>query len=176
MKRALQDVIDIVRYLPVHGTKKYGTRPLSTLKERGYIVIHHEACGCDNPRSTPWDLARYHVQSNGWPGIGYHSVVTPDGLRWKVNNDSTLSYHVKDYNTQSIGICGVGDFTRNGPTREQLLGMVLEVIRYQQAYGIPIERVVGHGDLQATACPGHLLDMQGLRDAVQVLTRLYFGG
>ena len=67
-------------------------------------MIHHSATDDGSPEA----YARYHVQTRGWPGIGYHFVIQKDGGIYQTNRLDTISYHVSGQNTNSIGICGTG--------------------------------------------------------------------
>lgn len=88
------------------------------------IVIHHSLTDEGDSAS----FARYHVGKyeggklvwgNGWPEIAYHFVILKDGtIEW--NHDLGVhSYHVGNWNRQSVGICLVGDFRYSQPTEEQ---------------------------------------------------------
>jgi N-acetyl-anhydromuramyl-L-alanine amidase AmpD len=126
-----------------------------------YIIIHHSAT--DEGSSLSFDKA--HI-SRGWHGVGYHFVIDngskgkDDGQievspRWlKQENGS----HCKagSMNTKAIGICLVGDFSREAPTPRQMDALVYLVNRLRKYYGIPIGRIMGHGQVPgaSTECPG----------------------
>lgn len=131
------------------------------------VVIHHVGAGANRDYSAE-EIARYHVESLGWPGVGYHFLVHPDGRVEYIGDWLSVRYHCGRLNRSSLGICLAGDFTMEMPTRPQLMRarmLVLGVFReLGQAlgkggsYSVP---VVGHGDLSPastgyprTACPG----------------------
>ena len=158
-------LIDIVRYLPTHVKEQYPKRHPGDIE---LIAIHHEGDPNPETEATPWDLARWHVDGLDRAGICYHSVVTSDGLRWKTNLDSTIAQHVgSTHNPKAIGICGTGNFSEQPPTMEQMLGLVLEALRYCRAY--PKAEVVGHNELGRTSCPGSLFDMDAFRQAITMI-------
>ncbi|MBI2600039.1 N-acetylmuramoyl-L-alanine amidase, partial [Candidatus Daviesbacteria bacterium] len=46
------------------------------LSQVNFLAIHHTAAP---DTQTPEEIANYHIQNNGWGGIGYHFVITKDG-------------------------------------------------------------------------------------------------
>ena len=70
----------------------YRSRPRLAIR---YIVVHHVGGGV-NRDYTALEIARYHVDANGWPGIGYHFLVHPAGQIDQVNQLETRSYHCRE--------------------------------------------------------------------------------
>ncbi len=142
-------VVDLRGKLPASGD--YPQRPLSSV---AYLVIHHSAVDSD---STAESIARYHVENEGWPGIGYHFIVHQDGRTEYCQDISRASYHVAKRNHECIGICLPGNWTDRQPTVAQLdaTRRLLGEIQYQLGWFVPI---VGHQDVALsgyrTACPG----------------------
>ena len=126
-----------------------------------YLVIHHSVT---NPTSDPKSDVDYIAQihkNNDWGGIGYHFVITADGMVWYVGDISTQRANVADKNHLVIGICLVGDFTKSNPTDEQILSahdlckfFLNDVQALPNICGKGWDVVVGHKELQATQCPG----------------------
>ena len=129
------------------ATSFYNKRSLSQIEQ---IVIHHVG----STGQTVEDIARYHVLSNGWPGIGYWAEIDRDGLITICNSLENISYHVAGQNTRSVGICVNGNFEGvETPSAEQLqsLSWLIAYLRQTLPNQLP---VVGHKDLAPTACPG----------------------
>ena len=83
-----------------------------------YLAIHHTAAP---DTQTPTQIANFHINSNGWGGIGYHFVIAKDGTVYYVGDISTARANVAKLNEQVIGICLIGNFTSGRvPTNEQL--------------------------------------------------------
>jgi len=141
----IQDITDL---LPKHQDKTYGTR---TLQEIRSIVIHHTAAA---PNVGPEAIARYQVTQRGWPAIGYHFVVMPDGTIYQTNRLETISYHARSANQTSAGIALTGNFMGVGPTNAQLEGAGKLLAYLLKRLGLPCESIKAHKDLVATACPG----------------------
>jgi N-acetylmuramoyl-L-alanine amidase len=84
-------------------------------------VWHHSLTKSTLAGSTAEAFARFHVQTNGWPGVGYHFIIEPHNLfkgadgrmRAKIiwcHNPGVKSYHVGNSNKHAIGICVAGDY------------------------------------------------------------------
>lgn len=119
-----------------------------------YPVIHHSVTAHD---ATPDDIALLH-KARGWAGIGYHFVITKDGVVHYVGDVGTARANVLNMNEKVIGICMVGDFTKHLPSDDQILSahdLVKFFIDAPQWPNINSwDALKGHKDLQATACPG----------------------
>ncbi|OGK10591.1 MAG: hypothetical protein A2Y63_06690 [Candidatus Riflebacteria bacterium RBG_13_59_9] len=113
-------------------------------------MVHHSG----TRGGTPEDFARYHVYVNGWPGIGYHYVISREGTVYKTNALSTISYHARGANMESVGLCLVGNFNLDIPSGQQLdsLNSLLLILRHH----LPRSRVVLHREVPSarTSCPG----------------------
>lgn len=148
--------IDLRDSLPGDAYNWSWTRPLSQVN---YLAIHHTAAP---DTQTPRDIANFHIQSNGWGGIGYHFVIAKDGVVYYVGDITTARANVANLNDAVIGICLTGNFTAGRvPANEQL-----ESAKNLCDFFINIfpdlpnihgwEAVKGHKELpgQATVCPG----------------------
>lgn len=134
-----------------------------------YIVFHHSVTKpTSDPKSDVDYIALIH-KNNGWGGIGYHFIITADGMVWYVGDISTARANVADKNELVIGICMVGDFTQYNPTDEQIIsGHDLAKYLINDVPSLvnvgDWESVVGHKDLQATQCPG--ANWKGVSDSI----------
>ncbi|WMX16565.1 peptidoglycan recognition family protein [Aureispira sp. CCB-E] len=143
-------IIDKSRQLMRSSSKQYRTRSLDSINQ---IFVHHSA----SIGQTAEDYARYHVQSRGWPGIGYHFVIEVNGDIIQGNPLTNVSYNVAGHNTRGIGICLSGDFTRQEPSAAQLksLGRLIAHLRRQLPQSLAVN---GHKEFGQTSCPGHHLE------------------
>lgn len=137
------EVINMENSLPV-GKTKYPKRELHSIQQ---IVIHHTT----NDGSLQAQ-AKWHVNNNGWPGIGYHFVIDKTGAINRCNSIDTICYNVANQNTKTIGICLIGNFEIKKPTAEQIdsLKWLIESLRGVVG-SLP---VYGHLDKGKTSCPG----------------------
>lgn len=148
---AKPNIVDVVDKLPKNATKKYSNR---TQRLTG-LVVHHTT---GRTTLTPYDIARYHVESRDWPGIGYHYLIGADGAIYQCNRHETYSYHAGTANGYSLGVSLIGEFM-NGvfPTPSQFESACQLIAWLMQELGIAdIAKVVGHKEVPEaqTACPG----------------------
>ena len=128
------------------------------------IVVHHSASREGGAvRFDGWHKAR------GWDGVGYDFVIgngtdTADGaiettFRWKEQRDGA---HAKGWNDLGIGICLVGNFEDSEPTPKQMESLVRLVRHLRRRFHVPPERIVPHGSVNPTQCPGKHLSILAL--------------
>lgn len=119
------------------------------------ILIHHSVT---KHEATADDVALLH-KARGWGGIGYHFVITKDGVVHYVGDISTARAHVENKNEKFIGICMIGDFTKHLPSDEQIMS-AHDLVKFflTETPSLPTlnnwNQLGGHKDQQATACPG----------------------
>lgn len=129
-----------------------------------HVVIHHSVTNPTNDTKNDVDyIAELHRQ-RGWDGIGYHFVITADGMVWYVGDVGMQRANVADKNDIVIGVCLVGDFTKTNPTDEQILSahdlakFFIEEMPQLTNCNDWENGLKGHQDLQATQCPGSSWD------------------
>lgn len=160
-------IVDLIGQLPVHPTKRYGTRGLAQIQ---YLVVHHAA----GPETqTVEQIARFHVQTRDWPGIAYQALIDPAGIMYKTWPASTITYCVGGANTKSLCVCLIGN-RETTPCPLPQWGALVELLRaWRDAY--PTARAIyGHREVpttppQATVCPGKHINLDRLRAAVNAL-------
>lgn len=148
--------IDLRDAIPGDSYNWSWVRPLSGVN---YLAIHHTA-GPDS--QTPTQIANYHINNNGWGGIGYHFLISKDGTVYYVGDISTARANVANLNDQVIGICLIGNFMAGKePSSEQLdfANKLCDffINNYPDLSNVNSwDKVLGHKDLpgQSTACPG----------------------
>lgn len=139
-------MIDLRATLPQHPTKRWVQRT----KRPDLLCIHHSV--------TPGEfsieqIARYHIDAKGDPGIAYHYVISASGVVSWCNDDMVFTWHGNDGNT-GLGICLLGDFTNAPPPAPQLKAAAELVAALKAKWGIT--RIIGHREAgrARTACPG----------------------
>ncbi len=148
-----------------------------TLNQVKYLVIHHSVTSpyIKNPdgtikREKTWqeqvdELASLH-KARGWAGIGYHLVITTQGIVAYVGDIGTGRANVLNHNEAVIGINLVGDFTKHLPTDAQINAAhdLCDFFLFHYPALVNTdgwEDVIGHKDCASiwnnttvTACPG----------------------
>jgi N-acetyl-anhydromuramyl-L-alanine amidase AmpD len=128
-----------------------------------FIAIH---CAATRPTSDIGveEIATWH-RNQGWADVGYNFVIRRDGTveegRDSESNVSAFEEtgaHVRDYNSQALGICMVGGINAKGQpennfTPEQFKSLAILVAHCKRKY--PAAVVQGHRDfpLVNKACP-----------------------
>lgn len=146
------NIIDITNELP-KGAGSYPTRPLEAIN---MFVLHHSA----TTSGDPWAYARYHVQNNGWPGIGYHFVIQKDGKVYQTNKLTTSSYHASGVNSQSIGICLTGSYDNSQPPAAQYTALIGLLRHLRDTLGQ--KPIYGHNQFSSKSCPGSAVDVASI--------------
>lgn len=150
LQAAIGNIEDLRMVLPVHKTLRYHERSLDDITT---LVVHHS----DTRSNVSWRaVARYHVEHNGWPGIGYHFGVTPAGKVSYLNDIATHSYHARQANAIGVGICCMGNYTAQQPSGAMVEALAVLMNCLDAALGKPLFRV-GHRDVVDTTCPGDAL-------------------
>jgi len=135
-----------------------------------WIVVHHSA----THRGSAAQFDDWHRNGRHWDELGYHFVIgngtgSADGeievgSRWpkqkhgahcKVGQDET-------YNNYGIGICLVGNFEKHRPSQAQMASLARLVDYLAARYRISDARIIGHGDVDSTKCPGRYFPFDDL--------------
>ncbi|XP_018053136.1 PREDICTED: peptidoglycan recognition protein-like isoform X2 [Atta colombica] len=142
------------------NARKHLNFEIMPIKPVPYVVIHHggipKYCRdqetCSDIVRTYQDL---HLDQRGWWDIGYNFVIGEDGNVYEGRGWDYTGAHAIGYNTQSIGICIIGDFTDFLPN-EAALKALNKLIAYGVLFG-KIKKnynVIGHRQVRDTECPG----------------------
>lgn len=118
------------------------------LRKPKYLVFHHSA----SKVAAPQDVNRWH-KARGWSGIGYHYLVRKDGSIHRGRPENKLGAHVRGHNSDTIGICAEGDFTRETMSDAQIAA--LQELRADIHRRYPGIKDLRHSDLNPTSCPGN---------------------
>lgn len=129
------------------------------------IIIHHSASSRDT--TTVAQIEGWHLKE-GYTGIGYHKIITGDGTAHQGRADEAIGAHAYGSNHDSLGICVTGNFDKEHPSAAQRKTLVQTLAVLCRRHGIPPERIIGHRDTIATACPGKNLyaDLPAIRREV----------
>jgi N-acetyl-anhydromuramyl-L-alanine amidase AmpD len=136
---------------------------IPTVTERSwrFIIVHHSA----SPTGSAAMFDREH-RDRGWDELGYHFVIgngtltgegqVEIGPRWVKQKHGA---HTKvrghdEYNELGIGICLVGNLSQTQATEAQMRSLATLIRWLMARYNIPKTRVLGHGMLAPTECPG----------------------
>ena len=152
-----------------------------------FALVHHTAGNNNYTRAQSAAIVRgieiYHVKGNGWNDIGYNFLVDKYGQvfegRYGGVDRPVIGAHAEGFNTGSVGVALIGDFTSATITPaaksalEQLLAWRLDVAhvdplssltvasqgnsRYPRGTPVLVRAIGAHRDVYFTDCPGNAL-------------------
>ena len=149
-------------------------------------IVHHTAGTNNYTQSQSASIVRgiysYHAVSRGWGDIGYNFLVDRWGRVYEGRRGSLaaasgtmpVGAHAAPFNTGSMGLSVMGDYTTTGVT-DAAMSALADVVAWQMGRaglsatgssgmispgtaarpkGQNLGRVFAHRDVSATACPG----------------------
>ena len=134
-----------------------------------HLIVHHSA-GTNTASDwaavvrSIWD---FHVNGNGWSDIGYNWLIDPNGVVYEGRGNDILGAHFCGTNGGTAGTCVMGNFTDIQPTTDAINALI-ELYTWKScdkgfspvgtafhpSSGFTLNRISGHRDGCATACPG----------------------
>ncbi|KAJ4445308.1 hypothetical protein ANN_07113 [Periplaneta americana] len=128
-----------------------------------FVLIHHtyQPGFCNTSTSCERSMRgmqNYHKNDQKWDDIGYHFCIGGTGQVYEGRGWDVVGTHAPNYNSRSIGICFIGDYTNELPTAE-----MMEVAKSLIECGVERESIVanytllGHRQVRSTECPGNTL-------------------
>ncbi|XP_061190662.1 peptidoglycan recognition protein 1-like [Saccostrea echinata] len=125
----------------------------------GNVYIHHGATpGCHNKAECirlVQSYQNYHMDTHGWPDIGYSFIVGEDGNIYEGRGWNEIGAHTYGHNYDGLGFCVMGDFTSHVPN-----DLAINALKSLIACGVNSGRITqnyvlkGHRDVGQTSCPG----------------------
>lgn len=148
------------KIITLSGLPKNGNWPNRDTAGITDITIHHSA-GTDT--ETIADMANWHVNGRGWPGIAYHFVIDKKGQIYQTNPIEKYTYHNGFNNRGAIGICVQGNFENTYPSGAQIYALYW-LIRYLKQKYPSIKYLMGHKEYEGTTlCPGKNINLDLMR-------------
>lgn len=127
-----------------------------------YIIIHHSA----TDEGSALAFHKSH-RTKGWNSLGYHFIIDngtsgkDDGYlevspRW-IKQQNGAHCNSSGMNYKAIGICLVGNFSKEKVSAKQMEALVHLVDTLRDYYDIPLSRILKHRDVPGakTECPGN---------------------
>jgi len=135
------------------------------------IIIHHTAADDSTPIDPPAvirGIYYFHTVTRGWGDIGYNYLVDQYGNIYEGRRGGlgVVAAHALGSNYGSVGISVLGNYMNDYPADDTLTSLASLISFVNQQTGVPLNSntVLGHRDVDATACPGdHLYaDIPGI--------------
>ena len=92
-------------------------------------------------------IKEWHVKDNGWDDVGYHFIITRNGLVEPARPEEMQGAHAPKVNHRSIGVCMIGGSDTNGDwsnnfTDEQWVTLKALLLNLTKKY--EIKKIIGH--------------------------------
>lgn len=117
------------------------------------VVVHHSVIYESDDDSTMLEIQQFHRETRGWADVAYHFLVGKGGTIYEGRDWAVRGAHVGGYNTGSLGICLLGNFTEEQPTDAQI-NNTRQLINWL-ATRLQLTHLATHRDFNPqTECPG----------------------
>jgi len=152
------------------------------MREITKIVIHHSLTPRDQDIETAMaSFDRNHkvrlyeeyqqpISNSEYKYIAYHYCIGGDGTVRAGRSLDVPGYHASNYavNLESIGICLLGNFDKERPTKEQIEALK-NLVKDMKREFPAIDEVSGHRDYASKSCPGDNFDQDIIDDLNKLL-------
>lgn len=138
-----------------------------------YIIIHHSA----SDEGNSLFFRKVH-RAKGWNEIGYDFIIDNGsmgkgdgqievGPRW-IKQQNGAHCAAGGMNYKAIGICLVGNFSKERVSQKQLDSLDYLVNLLRKYYNIPLSHIMGHGQVPGakTECPGKFFPWKEFRQGL----------
>jgi hypothetical protein len=140
---------DLTSDLPAHPEKRFPSRNLDDIQ---YLALSQSAVP---PDIELHDIAEFHVQQMGWPGIGYHFFVDATGRILQTQDLTTVVYHVGEWDPATVAVCLAGKFGRQTPGIAQLESSAQLIAWLIRTLGLTLEAVRTKDEFAPSTSPDH---------------------
>ena len=121
-------------------------------------------------------IREWHVKDNGWDDVGYHHIITRDGMIEPARPEDMQGAHAPRVNDRSVAICLIGGSDANGGWSNNftdaqwvtLKALLLNLIKKYE-----IKKIIGHYQVDSKKeCPSfdvpNWLEQNNLGEYLQV--------
>lgn len=128
------------------------------------FTIHHTAARYPQTIEESFKeilfIQDYHQNAKEWIDIGYHLLIDPLGNVFEGRPIDAIGAHVKNENTNNIGISIMGYYhppVSDTPTVKTFETFIAVAKYLKNTYSVEISSFYAHRDLGATDCPGDII-------------------
>ena len=120
------------------------------------VVVHHSVLYETDDPGTMRAIQQQHMELRGWADIAYHFGVGQSAQVFAGRPLNVRGTHVEGFNTGSVGVVFLGDFSLNVPAPAQIEAgrRLIDWL----ALRLELTHLAGHSDFNSgTDCPGQYL-------------------
>ncbi len=120
------------------------------------VVVHHSVLYETDDPATMRAIQQQHMELRGWADIAYHFGVGQSAQVFAGRPLNVRGTHVEGFNTGSVGVVFLGDFSLNVPAPAQIEAgrRLIDWL----ALRLELTHLAGHSDFNNdTDCPGQYL-------------------
>lgn len=150
---------------------------LNRNNKREYLSVVVHCSASDRYNTTIERIRGWHINERKWNDIGYHKVITGDGVVHQGRPDTVIGAGAEGWNEDSLHVCVTGNFDKDAmePSHPQYKALTQVLATLAKRHNIPVAEIIGHRDVytrlgqpQAKSCPGKTLYalLPALREAV----------
>lgn len=126
------------------------------------IILHHSLT--TDSKTVSWGVIRqYHIEVCKWKDIGYHAGIELINNHYEILIGRMLNEigaHTADNNSDSVGVCFIGNFDKEEPHPEQWRMGVNFVASLCKLFLIQTDYIYGHNYFNKDkTCPGKLFNV-----------------
>lgn len=136
-----------------------------------YIAIHHSLT--KDSGTVSWNaIRRYHKTNPNYKfrDIGYHFGIELVGNAYEILTGRMMTEvgaHVRGHNSDTIGICFIGNFDEHEPSKAQWNKGIKLVASLCEVFSLNAYNVIGHYNFDShKSCPGHMFEMTKFREEI----------
>lgn len=119
------------------------------------FFVHHTTGSQRPPFAWMRSIQDFHMDGRGWHDIAYSFLISSDGTLFEGRGWDRQGGHTKGHNSSSVAVAYLGDGRE--PVPEEALVAIRDLAdEADRRFGRKLQRL-GHKDVGATACPGHVL-------------------
>lgn len=136
----------------------------SPLNNVNNLIIHHTDTPNEEVGNAAYrrvkNIQNYHRNATNswkaevWADIGYHYLISHDGLIFEGRNTKYMGAHTLNENHTSIGISLIGTFNETYISQAQEKSLIHLLAWLKEKYKLSIHNIKGHKDFNSTDCPG----------------------
>jgi len=128
-----------------------------------HLIVHHSAGTnvSNNWAGVAAAVFDFHVNTNGWQDVGYNWLIDPNGVIYegRGGGDNVRGAHMCGYNSNTMGVCLLGNFQIVQPT-DEMMGSLSKLLAWKACK----ENINPEGSGSIVSHTGYMQNISGHKD------------